>query len=113
MTLDAGDLVLIPFPHTDLARGKQRPALVLTSKDYNAGSPDMIVAFVTSQPQTGPWSEPILAADLAAGNLLKPSWVRTDRLATVEQRIVRKVAGRLGEARMAAVRRRLRDLLGP
>ncbi|MHB8632882.1 MAG: type II toxin-antitoxin system PemK/MazF family toxin [Thermoplasmatota archaeon] len=49
MRLDAGDIVLLPFPHTSVSGGKQRPALALTSPADNADSPDVIVAYVTSQ----------------------------------------------------------------
>lgn len=111
MTLEAGDLVLVPFPHTDLTGGKQRPSLVLTRASYNAGSPDAVVAFVTSKPQEGPWSVPLVATDLSAGALVKPSWVRVDRLATLDQRLVRKVAARIGEKRLEEVRERVRSLL--
>lgn len=111
MPLEAGDLVLVPFPHTDLTSGKKRPALVLTSAAYNASSPDAVVAYVTSQPQEGPWSVPIADADLASGSLVKPSWVRVDRLATFDQRLVRNVAAKLRGARLEEVRARLRKLL--
>ena len=39
-----GDIVLVPFPFTDLSGSKFRPALILAKDDV-----DMIVAFITSQ----------------------------------------------------------------
>ncbi|MGQ0536009.1 MAG: type II toxin-antitoxin system PemK/MazF family toxin [Methanobacteriota archaeon] len=111
MRLDAGDLVLVPFPHTDLTAGKQRPALVLTSASYNAASPDAVIAYVTSLRQEGPWSVPVTSADLSTGALAKQSWVRVDRLATLDQRLVRKVAAKIGTGRLAEVRSRLSALL--
>ncbi len=41
------DIVLVPFPFTDLTSTKKRPALVVSPDDYNAGS-DLVLAFLTS-----------------------------------------------------------------
>ena len=45
MTLDAGQIILMPFPNTNLKSGKRRPALVLTDSRYNARSPDVVLAY--------------------------------------------------------------------
>jgi len=44
-----GDIVLVPFPFTDLSSAKQRPALVVSSDALNAASEDVLVAAITSQ----------------------------------------------------------------
>lgn len=111
MTLDAGDLVLLPYPHTDLSPSKRRPALVVTPSSYNVDSQDVIVAFVTSRRQEGPWSIPLTKNDLVAGNLIKQSWIRVDRLATLDQRLVQKVVARLQQDQVNKVCMKLGELL--
>jgi mRNA interferase MazF len=44
-----GDVVLVPFPFTDLTAIKQRPALVLSPDRLNQKRPDLVVAAITSQ----------------------------------------------------------------
>jgi mRNA interferase MazF len=44
-----GQIVLIPFPFTDLTTTKQRPALIISSDHYNSTHPDVILAAITSQ----------------------------------------------------------------
>jgi mRNA-degrading endonuclease toxin of MazEF toxin-antitoxin module len=44
-----GDVVLVPFPFTDLSAVKQRPALVLSPDRLNKARVDIVVAAITSQ----------------------------------------------------------------
>lgn len=49
MTCRPGDLVLIPFPYSDLNAAKKRPVLVLTAPDRHG---DFIALAVTSAQET-------------------------------------------------------------
>ena len=44
-----GDIVLVPFPFTDLSSSKRRPALVISPDDFNTRMQDLVVAVITSQ----------------------------------------------------------------
>ena len=44
-----GDAVLVPFPFTDQAGIKRRPAVVISSQPYNAHRRDIIIMAITSQ----------------------------------------------------------------
>jgi mRNA interferase MazF len=44
-----GDVLLVPFPFTDQTAAKKRPAVVVSSNQYNNGRPDLIVMAITSQ----------------------------------------------------------------
>jgi len=44
-----GDVILVPFPFTDQAGAKQRPAVIVSSARYNTERPDLILMAVTSQ----------------------------------------------------------------
>ena len=44
-----GDIVLVPFPFTDQSTSKKRPAVVVSSFEYNKNRQDLVLMAVTSQ----------------------------------------------------------------
>jgi mRNA interferase MazF len=89
--LERGDLVLVPFPFTDLSAAKRRPVLALTALD---GFGDFIALPVTSRPQAE-HGIPLLAADLVRGSLPAPSWIRTYRIVTLNATLIVKTIGQV------------------
>jgi mRNA interferase MazF len=69
---ERGDLLLVPFPFSDLSATKRRPVLALTEPDRYG---DFIAIPVTSRPQSE-HGVPLTAADLVHGALPAPSWIR-------------------------------------
>jgi mRNA interferase MazF len=78
---ERGDLLLVPFPFSDLSAIKRRPVLVLTAPDRYG---DFIALPVTSRPQAE-HGLPLAATDLLTGSLPAPSWIRIDRIVTLIQ----------------------------
>ena len=87
------DIVLVPFPFTDLTTSKKRPALVVSPDNYNSG-PDVVIAFITSQLKTPPRPGDHPITDWQACGLPKPSQLRM-KLATISRHIVIKKLGHL------------------
>jgi mRNA interferase MazF len=109
-----GDVVLLPFPFTDLSATKQRPAVVISSEEFNARQRDIIVLAITSQiPSTpGPDDYPLSRGDQEAAGLPKPSLVKCGKLLTIDQRLIRKAMGRLPPETLTRLTQRLLGLLG-
>ena len=99
MTLQAAEVVLIPFPFTDLAATKRRPVLVLRAEDPSG---DFLAAAVTSQPgYSDAWQ--LNQEDFLEGRLPKTSWVRTTKLYTLNASVVAHRFGRLTPPAFARV----------
>ncbi len=82
---ERGELVLIPYPFTDLSARKRRPVLILTNPDQHG---DFIALQVTSR---GYHEHSISLNDqLKSGCLPKSSWVRTDRVITLNHMLIIK-----------------------
>jgi mRNA interferase MazF len=110
MKLDAGDLVLVPFPFTDLSSAKARPALVLSAAAYNEASRDVILCGVTSNLANAAHSVLVEPGDMASGKLLAPSRIKVDKVVTLQQSLLRKRLGSVEPAILAAVLREFRAL---
>ena len=92
-----GEVVLIPFPFTDLTTTKQRPALVLSSDSYNQSHPDVIAAAITSKIPGQLKADEFLISesDLNTAGLPKPSIIRLGKVVTIDQRLIRRKLGQL------------------
>ena len=91
-SFNQGDVVLVPFPFTDLSAVKQRPALVLSPKRLNSVRSDLIVAAITSQiPEVIGEDELLLSdTDLRTTGLPKASIVKLGKIFTIHQGLIRK-----------------------
>jgi len=108
-----GDVVLVPFPFTDLTAIKQRPALVLSPERLNKLRADLIVAAITSQiPEALNDDEVLLSeADLRAGGLPKRSMVKLGKIFTIHQGLIRKKLGRVLQSTLQEIMQKLRQSL--
>lgn len=92
-----GDVILIPFPFTDLSSHKKRPALIVSSKEFSAHQLDVIVMAVTSQiPKPIPATDYLLSpAEQAQSGLPKASLIKTGKIVTIDKRLIRQRLGRI------------------
>ena len=99
VALEAGAVVLVAFPFSDLSGTKVRPALVLA----RAGGSDWIRCQITSQPYCDERAVPIRRADLDDGSLRIESYIRPARLFAAALQPAIAVVGRLSTRRLREV----------
>lgn len=104
-----GEVVLLPFPFTDLSATKTRPAVVVSTETYHMATGALIVAMITSVQHDTPYDYEL--KDWRAAHLLQPSWVRA-KLATLSPSLVRYKPGRLSVEDLGEVERRIHAALG-
>jgi mRNA interferase MazF len=103
-------VVRVPFPFTDRAATKNRPALILSDlAGFNAPAGHSVLAMITSA-DNPPWPHDHLIADLAAAGLPAPSRLRF-KLFTLDNRLIRSTLGQLAPADARAVRAALKRVL--
>jgi mRNA interferase MazF len=100
-----GEVVVLPFPQTNLQAGKRRPALVVADLPGD----DLILCQITSQSRNDGQSVPLPVADFERGRLALDSFIRPQRLFTVEQSVILYAAGKI-KTKLQEVRTRIRQL---
>ena len=94
-----GDVVVIPFPFSDLSSNKRRPALVLSALDGD----DVILCQITSREVRDEYAIPLSIEDFREGNLNRESSIRPNRLFTADESIVAYKAGTVNRDTMKLV----------
>ena len=103
------DLVRVPFPFTDRQTSKRRPALVLSTVDYQNDSEHLHLAMVTSATHSH-WSSDWPIEDLKTAGLPIPCVVRF-KLFTLDQRLVFGSLGSLSPDDRRGVQDRLAEVI--
>jgi mRNA interferase MazF len=84
-----GDVVVVPFPFSDLTANKKRPALVVASLTGD----DAILCQITSKTVGDSYAVPLSNADFKLGTLRQDSNIRPNRLFTADSNIILYRAG--------------------
>ena len=108
MTCEPFDVVVVPFPFTDREADRRRPALVVSSPDFNAIHDQSILAMITSA--GGDWPSDVAIRDWREAGLSVPCKVRLKLFTLDDARILRRT-GALSERDAAAVRSALARFL--
>ena len=102
MTYERFDIVIVPFPFTDKAAQKRRPAVVLSSaKNFNDKVRHSVMAMITSAGNPS-WPLDVQIGNLAAAGLPAPSVVRM-KLFTLDHKFVIRRAGKLAAGDQSAI----------
>lgn len=91
-----GDVVVIPFPFSDLSSTKRRPALIVATLRGN----DVILCQITGRQLCDEYSIPLIDNDFEDGNLNKDSNIRPNRLFTADENIIAYKAGKISSNKL-------------
>jgi mRNA interferase MazF len=110
MAYQRGDVVLIPFPYTDLTATKTRPTIVISSNMYHLARSELLLIYVSSRITSADPTVDYVLADWKQAGLLKPSFVRP-KIAAIEPTLVVHHIGKLSARDLLEVDRRLRKAM--
>lgn len=105
----SGEIVLVPFPFTDLSASKVRPAVCLA----DAGRGDWILCQITSKAYGDPHAVPLAGADFVSGGLLVSSFARPGKLFTANCSLLVRSVGKLNDPAFQRVLAAVVNLLRP
>jgi len=86
-----GDVVVVPFPFSDLSQAKRRPALVIAQLEGD----DLILCQITSQGIRDKYAVLVEEDDFVSGSLKQKSNLRPNRIFTADKQIILYKIGHL------------------
>ncbi len=86
-----GDIIIIEFPYSNLRNVKRRPVLILKVPKGE----DVIVAQITGESYENSVEIPLKKEDFKQGSLKRESYIRIDKIASIEKYLIKYKAGSL------------------
>ncbi|MFH1191652.1 MAG: type II toxin-antitoxin system PemK/MazF family toxin [Candidatus Omnitrophota bacterium] len=102
-----GDIIVFPFPFSDLTQFKRRPALIIAELEGD----DVILCQVTSQQLKDRYAVSIDEGDFEMGTLKQKSNIRPNRIFTADRRIILYRVGRLKSGKVSEIIERIIGIL--
>src|SRR3989304_6319215 len=102
-----GDVVVVPFPFSDLTKAKKRPALVIAV----LGGNDLILCQITSQSVKDNYSIFLNDADFVEGGLKQLSNLRPNRIFTADSHIILYRVGKLKSEKLNKVTEKIVEII--
>ena len=91
---ERGDAILVPYPFGERAGGRKRPALVISSREYNQATGELVIAQITGRASAPERPGDSKIEQWKEANLPGPAMVRS-RLATLSTSLVLRRLGTL------------------
>lgn len=105
------EIVLIPYPFSNLEEKKVRPAVIISNNSFNKNSRDYLLVPLTSVIKKEPYSIIIEQTDLSRGKLIKRSRIKSDKIFSIDkEKIVFKV-GILNEKTFNKVKQEIYNII--
>lgn len=102
-----GDVVVVPFPFSNLTRAKRRPALIIAELEGD----DLILCQITSQRIKDKYAISINEDDFETGILKQRSNVRPNRIFTADGHIILYRVGHLKSEKVREIIKRIIGIL--
>ena len=91
ITFKQREIVLVPFPFSDLTQIKKRPVLIISNDSYNELFEDVLVCIITSKHYEDNYSVNLENDDLEFGVLPEPSTIKAHKIFSVHKtKIIKK-----------------------
>jgi mRNA interferase MazF len=109
MICDHGDIALVPFPFVDLPTSKRRPALIISSRSFNAQNDHSIFAMITTA-KSSTWPSDYMLRSPSDAGLKTQCYVRWKTFTLPNQIIIRRL-GKLAAEDQQNITARMKEIL--
>lgn len=97
--IEQGDMLLVPFPFSDQSGRKVRPIIVLSNKEFNEHSQDIIAVGVTSNISKDRYATKLDNKDLEEGKLITNCMVKVENILKLDRYLIIKKIGKIKKSK--------------
>ena len=94
-----GEIIIIEFPYSNLKNVKRRPVLILNIPKGD----DVLVAQITGESYEDDVEIPLKKEDFKKGSLKRESYLRIDKIASIEKYLIKYKAGSLKQEKFSKI----------
>jgi mRNA interferase MazF len=109
-SFEQGEIIVAPIPFSNQFSAKIRPALIISKKEYNNKTEDIIVLKITSKGKDYPFDIELKEKDLIAGKLTCESVIQADFPVVIEKRSITQSIGKISVQKLKEVKQKIKEL---
>ena len=114
MNFNRGDIILVKYPFTDFTCSKLRPALVVSTDEFNTRGGDIVCVCISSRDSQS--SDDVVieesGAAFPATKLKRKSTILSSKIMTVDRCVIKRRLGHLKGALLSDVSTRIKEVIG-
>ena len=108
---EQGEIVIVPFPFSDLSATRKRPVLILSKNKNNLVYDDIVTCGITSNLKDSFNSVLFDNSDLDKGAIPVKSRIKVDKLFTLDKSIILKKIAKLNKVAFEKVKEVFKELI--
>ncbi len=105
--LSIGQVVLATFPFSNLTNNKLRPCFIVGIAEFD----DVVLCQITSKRYKSNRAVALLQTDFSRGSIVIDSFIRPDKIATLDRSMIQKVLGTVTDTKLDEVKSKLKVFL--
>ncbi len=109
--MEQRDIILTPFPFSNLEAEKVRPSIIISNNDYNKKFDDILVVPLTTNLNVRDYAILLSNADLEKGKLVKDSKIKADRVFSINKKFIKLIIGRINKEKFNSIKEMIYKLI--
>jgi|SRR3989344_890441 len=109
--MEQRDIILTPFPFSNLQGEKLRPSVIISNDKYNKKFQDIIIVPLTSVLENREYAILLTNKDLEKGKIIKDSKIKVDRIFSINKGLVKFIIGKINLDKFEEIKKIIFDLL--
>ena len=101
--IEQRDLLLVPFPFSDQSGRKVRPVVVISNREFNEHSEDLLVVGITSNVSGGKYVLSLANSDLEEGKLHARCGIKSENILKIDRELIVKRIGKISKRKHESI----------